>query len=250
MSVFIPELRLAGHVAYDVQDGRVQISIDSIVSDRAADNLSGTLSLELWALPAPYAGTGFSGCPLAAVQIGELYGQHMLSGCHYDLLFTPPASGLWQLCLMLREWNGTLFETRDYVNFAIPFRQEAAQPLLLNELTDDDAQPDNGLTAGLEDESPADDGQENEEADVTVMADIPSPAPKRVKKNTAKKSAKEKPVSVNSASRKKLSKIKGVPEKLAELIIAGRPYSQMDDLLRVKGIGPKKLEKIRERLCL
>lgn len=241
MSVFIPELRLAGHVAYEVQDGRVQISIDSIVSDRAADNLSGTLSLELWALPAPYAGTGFSGCPLAAVQIGELYGQHMLSSCRYDLLFTPPASGLWQLCLMLREWNGTLFETRDYVNFAIPFRQEAAQPVLLNELTDDDAPADEGK---------ANKGQESEEAEVTVTADMPSAAPKRVKKNTARKSAREKPVSVNSASRKKLSKIKGVPEKLAELIIAGRPYSQIDDLLKVKGIGPKKLEKIRERLCL
>lgn len=246
MSVFIPELRLAGHVAYEVQDGRVQISIDSIVSDRAADNLSGTLSLELWALPAPYAGTGFSGCPLSAVQIGELYGQHMLSSCRYDLLFTPPARGLWQLCLMLREWNGTLFETRDYVNFAIPFRQEAAQPVLLNELTDDDAQPDDAPA----DEGKANKGQESEEAEVTVMADMPSAAPKRVKKNTARKSAREKPVSVNSASRKKLSKIKGVPEKLAELIIAGRPYSQIDDLLKVKGIGPKKLEKIRERLCL
>ncbi|HDM78188.1 MAG TPA: DNA-binding protein, partial [Deltaproteobacteria bacterium] len=28
-------------------------------------------------------------------------------------------------------------------------------------------------------------------------------------------------------------------------IIAGRPYKTVDDLLKVKGIGPKKLEKIR-----
>jgi DNA uptake protein ComE-like DNA-binding protein len=39
--------------------------------------------------------------------------------------------------------------------------------------------------------------------------------------------------------------IKGVGPVLAERIIAGRPYKTVDDLLKVKGIGSKKLEKIR-----
>ncbi len=32
---------------------------------------------------------------------------------------------------------------------------------------------------------------------------------------------------------------------MAQRIIEGRPYSSLDDLLRVKGIGEAKLEKIR-----
>jgi len=39
--------------------------------------------------------------------------------------------------------------------------------------------------------------------------------------------------------------INGIGPVLAERIIAGRPYKTIDDLLKVKGIGSKKLEKIR-----
>jgi competence ComEA-like helix-hairpin-helix protein len=52
-------------------------------------------------------------------------------------------------------------------------------------------------------------------------------------------------VDLNTASEKELQSIKGIGPVLAERIIAGRPYRTVDDLLKVKGIGPKKLENIR-----
>jgi len=50
---------------------------------------------------------------------------------------------------------------------------------------------------------------------------------------------------LNTATEKELQSIKGTGPVLAARIIAGRPYKNVDDLLKVKGIGQKKLEKIR-----
>ncbi len=50
---------------------------------------------------------------------------------------------------------------------------------------------------------------------------------------------------LNTATKKELQSIKGVGPVLAKRIIAGRPYKTVDDLLKVKRIGPKILEKIR-----
>jgi competence ComEA-like helix-hairpin-helix protein len=50
---------------------------------------------------------------------------------------------------------------------------------------------------------------------------------------------------LNTATERELQSIKGIGPVLAERIIAGRPYRTVDDLLKVKGIGPKRLEKFR-----
>ncbi len=50
---------------------------------------------------------------------------------------------------------------------------------------------------------------------------------------------------LNTATGKELQSIKGIGPVFAERIIAGRPYKIIDDLLKVKGIGLKRLEKIR-----
>jgi len=50
---------------------------------------------------------------------------------------------------------------------------------------------------------------------------------------------------LNIAGKEKLMLIKGVGPVFAERIIAGRPYKTVDDLLKVKGFGSKRLEKIR-----
>ena len=50
---------------------------------------------------------------------------------------------------------------------------------------------------------------------------------------------------LNTATEKELQSIKVIGPVLAARIIAGRPYKSVDDLLKVKGIGQKKLEKIR-----
>ena len=50
---------------------------------------------------------------------------------------------------------------------------------------------------------------------------------------------------LNTAGKEKLMSIKGIGPVFAERIIAGRPYKTVDDLLKVKGFGSKRLEKIR-----
>ena len=52
-------------------------------------------------------------------------------------------------------------------------------------------------------------------------------------------------INLNTASKKELMSIKGIGPVLSERIIAGRPYKSVDDLLKVKGIGPKRLKKFR-----
>lgn len=50
---------------------------------------------------------------------------------------------------------------------------------------------------------------------------------------------------LNTASREELMAINGIGPVLSSKIIAGRPYKTVDELLKVKGIGPKNLKKFR-----
>lgn len=52
-------------------------------------------------------------------------------------------------------------------------------------------------------------------------------------------------VSINSASLAQLESLPGVGPATAQKIADHRPYSRVDDLLRVPGIGPRKLEQLR-----
>ena len=52
-------------------------------------------------------------------------------------------------------------------------------------------------------------------------------------------------ININTASKEKLESLYGVGPVIADRIIAGRPYVGEDDLIRVKGIGPKKMASIR-----
>lgn len=53
------------------------------------------------------------------------------------------------------------------------------------------------------------------------------------------------PVDVNRASAAELQKLPNVGPAMARDIVQGRPYQSADDLLKIKGIGPKTLEKLR-----
>ena len=53
-------------------------------------------------------------------------------------------------------------------------------------------------------------------------------------------------VELNEATFEELQRLPGIGPKLAELILANRPYQKVEDLLRVSGIGPKNLERLRE----
>jgi competence ComEA-like helix-hairpin-helix protein len=57
-------------------------------------------------------------------------------------------------------------------------------------------------------------------------------------------------INVNTASQKELESLPGIGPTLAGRIIELRPFRTVDDLIRVRGIGPSTLEKIRERVCV
>ena len=61
-------------------------------------------------------------------------------------------------------------------------------------------------------------------------------------------------VHLNSANRVQLQQLNGVGEKKAQAIIDYRqqngPFKKIDDLQKIKGIGPKMLEKIKPQLRL
>ena len=55
-------------------------------------------------------------------------------------------------------------------------------------------------------------------------------------------------INVNTATETELESLPGVGPKMAAKIIAGRPYSSMNDLDKVKGIGPSMLKKLEPRV--
>ncbi len=54
-------------------------------------------------------------------------------------------------------------------------------------------------------------------------------------------------VDINTASLQQLDALTGIGPTYAQRIVDGRPYSSVDDLLRVKGIGPATLQKIKDQ---
>jgi len=57
-------------------------------------------------------------------------------------------------------------------------------------------------------------------------------------------------IDINNAPKETIETLPGVGPKLAQEIVAGRPYKTIDELDRVKGIGPKKLQQIRPRVMI
>jgi competence protein ComEA len=55
-------------------------------------------------------------------------------------------------------------------------------------------------------------------------------------------------VDMNSADEKTLESLPGVGKAMAKAIIAGRPYKDIDDLKRVKGMSDKKLNAIKNKI--
>jgi competence ComEA-like helix-hairpin-helix protein len=56
-------------------------------------------------------------------------------------------------------------------------------------------------------------------------------------------------IDINAATQAELESLPGIGPVIARRIIEGRPYRSVADLIRVKGIGEKRLEKIRSRVA-
>ena len=69
-------------------------------------------------------------------------------------------------------------------------------------------------------------------------------------KESSGKHAPTTAIDLNTATTSELQSISGIGPVLAAKIIAGRPYKKVDDLLRVSGMGPKLLEKLRPYLVV
>jgi transcriptional accessory protein Tex/SPT6 len=58
-------------------------------------------------------------------------------------------------------------------------------------------------------------------------------------------SNKPRGTNVNTATVKELGNLPGVSKSVAAAIYSGRPYTNVAELIRVRGIGPKTLERVR-----
>ena len=121
--------RLDGMVGYRcVADDRLVVDVERIHNPRDSNNLSGTLSLELWALTEPYHAGDFAGHALAGLTLGTLAGGASWQDLSYELEINPPPAGTYSLVLMLREWAGNGYVTCDHSNF----RCQVTFPLVTN----------------------------------------------------------------------------------------------------------------------
>jgi DNA uptake protein ComE-like DNA-binding protein len=208
---------------YRIENDRVIVTIQRIANDRVEGNLSGTLQLQLCAFQ---QGVGNAeAIVLASTMIGEMKGQHFLSDCHYDLLFQQLPAGNWQLVLQLNEWNGVDYTLCDSAYFDAPYQIEAsagysASAMKIKEL-------------------------EGEKAASTPKIATENPIVKKskeVKKNAT--GYADGYLAINKSKVDKLLKVKGVPKKVLEKLVAERPFRSEKAVLNVKGVGPVMLGKI------
>jgi hypothetical protein len=260
--------RLSGNAGYRIDGARVQLCVDRVENPRAEGNRSGTLSLELWALSAPFEGGRFHGHHLAGVEIGSVNGQDSRELQPNDLAFTPPPAGTWQIVLMLREWTANGFVTRDFANFAVPFVsapvvEKAPAPAAAKPVVPTPENPAALVVA----KAPAPVAVPPKIAVPPVVATVPAPVavvPMTTVPPVAKTATPAVPaapakapavivpkgVSVNTAPLAELAAVKGLSTKLAEGIVKKRPFTSLDELGRVKGFGEKLLAKVRSSLRL
>jgi hypothetical protein len=114
---------LDGNVGYSIEGERVVVHVERLVNPRPLGSCSGSLALELRAMPESSFGAEADEFVLARTELEPIAG-----GCVYeppplDVALSLPPPGEWRIALLLREWTRAAgFVTRDCSNFYVPFR--------------------------------------------------------------------------------------------------------------------------------
>jgi hypothetical protein len=238
-----------GKVGYDVQGREVVLQADGIFNPRPDANLSGTLSIELWAFPV--SGSSTEGLRLAVSELERLAGGCELPAIERRVAFNEPPVGRYQLALLLCEWTlAHGYVARDRRDFGAIYEHAAPELPASSQALPPVAVP----------VAPA-------AAVVAVPAPVPAPArpvdrlrlvspaapaaaaaaepEARAPAEIATKPQVAGPVSIQTADVEQLARVKGLNLKLAKEIVKARPFTSVADLIRVRGLGQKTIDRLK-----
>ncbi|MEI6714241.1 MAG: helix-hairpin-helix domain-containing protein [Verrucomicrobiota bacterium] len=221
--------RFCDTVGITLNEDTVTLSLDCIENPRASGNTSGTLSVEVWATATPYTGGRFTGEPVAGAILGNLEAGQIWTPGTFTLHAERPSTEAKHLVVMLREWNGAAFVSRDYLTFDAP--TPSASPCT----TDEKAH------------APVAPSAEAIEASPVVSETKPAASEIKPTVSEAKSSEDEQDsrISINTATAEVLNRIAGLNKTLVATILKKRPFKTLTDLAKVKGIGTKTFDKIK-----
>lgn len=267
--------RFEGTVGYRVEGPDVVLQADGIFNPRADTNISGTLSVELWAFPESGSATGSTpstgGIQLAATELGSLDGQAGLAAFERRVTFSEPSTGRHRIALLLCEWTfASGYVARDRRDFDCGY--ECSEP----ELASAAQAPVAAAAAARPVErlrlvppvaiepvvvaAPA--PAVAAVAPATAVVATPAPAAADVSAKVANdaranaeataptKAAAPGLVSIQTGSVEELAAVNGLNLKLAKEIVKTRPFTSVQDLVRVRGIGEKSLVRLKGLLKL
>ncbi|NML26338.1 helix-hairpin-helix domain-containing protein [Zoogloea dura] len=233
--------RLDGTSSFSLAEDGVTMAVERISNPRTEDNLSGSLALELWALPAPYQAGEPEGQPLVSVALGSLAGQQAWQDLAFTQALATHPAGTWHIALLLREWSAKGYVTRDFSNFPLPVTWNAAPAAAAPA---EEAPAAAAVTA----EAPAKAAESAAEPAAGPSASKAKPAAKP--KAAAAAAAAPASVSINTATAAELAAVKGLSKAVAAAIVAARPFKSLDELVGVKGMGVKSFDKLKGSLSL
>ncbi|WCN11222.1 ComEA family DNA-binding protein [Marinomonas mediterranea] len=249
------KLQLEGQCGYKQGKDRVLINMERVSSHRELNNLSGTVSIQLRAYR-QHQHRDDQSCLLASTTIGQINGQHYLENCLYDLIYTAPSAGTWDISLEIREWDGAGYVLCDQVNFPIPMHIDFQPTTIENviELPLKKEVPKPLPSEKTSDIGPASSNTTNTdippcETISTETSDSVKPE-KGLKANKKKEKRTDSPevTLINHCSTDDILEVKGLSKKVAKEIVQNRPFKKWKELLDVKGVGPKLLERIKKAL--
>jgi hypothetical protein len=117
--------------------------------------------------------------PLAGVILGRLSGQQSWSCASYALHYAPPTAGQWNVALMLREWTGSGYTTRDFRNLPKPLLiAKTASIRTTTEVTPPPASPTIAIKGQTAPKKPAEKTKAKDTAAANSKA-LPQPASKK-----------------------------------------------------------------------